>query len=275
MAMPIENLRARTSHFRFLPQFIIVGGQRCGTNSLYEYLVGHPNVAPAFPDQEVHFFDVNFHRGLNWYRGHFPTRATAKAARLTSGSGLITGESSPYYMFHPVAPERIAQTLPDVKLLVLLRNPVDRAYSHYHHELARGYETLSFEEAIEQEADRLQGEVDRMRAHRSYNSFNHQHFSYLTRGEYVSQVETLFSYFPQESILVLISEQFFADPAGAYARVLRFLGLAPIALSAYPKHNPGRYADMDPEIRERLMEHFAQVNDRLYRFLDLDYRWEQ
>jgi hypothetical protein len=271
----IEDVRARTSQLRFLPAFLIVGGQRCGTNSLYEYLIRHPNVARALPDQEVHFFDCNFHKGLNWYRGHFPTRARAKLTKLRSGSGLISGESSPYYMFHPFVAARIAESLPGIKLLVLLRNPVDRAYSHYHHERARGHETLSFEEAVAREPVRLRGEVDRIRRDPTYNSFNHQHFSYLARGEYLTQLQTLFSRFPRENILVLISEQLFADPAEVHARALRFLGLRSIPLSTYVRHNPGRYDDMDPGVRSRLVEHFNEPNARLFRFLGLDDPWEE
>lgn len=273
-ASTVEWLAAGTGRFRLLPTFIIVGGQRCGTNSLYEYICRHPTVARVLFDREVHFFDLNFNRGLNWYRGHFPTRMRAKAAQRRSGSPLVAGESSPYYLFHPLAPERIAKTLPESKLLVLLRNPVDRAYSHYHHERAQGTETLSFEEAIERESERLRGEVERLIRDPTYRSHNHQRFSYLARGDYASQLQNVFSWFPRERVLVLISEQLFADPADSHARVLRFLGLPHLALTNYERHNPGRYDDMDPALRKRLVEHFSEPNERLYRLLDLDFRWQ-
>jgi hypothetical protein len=258
---------------RLLPSFIIVGGQRCGTNSLYEYLVKHPNVGRALPSQEVHFFDLNFHKGFGWYRGHFPLRVRPG---LSQGSEhpLISGECSPYYMFHPLAPQRIAEALPGIKLFVLLRNPVDRAYSHYQHERARGFETLSFDEAIDREAERLSGEVSRMQKDPDFHSRNHHRFSYLARGMYAEQLERLLTLFPRESILVLSSEKLFADPAAARERSLRFLGLPPHHLTSYPHYNPGRYSNMDLQTRNRLMDHFADSNQRLYQLLDTDLGWE-
>jgi Sulfotransferase domain len=250
-----------------------MGGQRCGTNSLYEYLVKHPDVGRALPNQEVHYFDLNFSKGLEWYQGHFPLRVRVGPNRR-SRPPLISGECSPYYMFHPLAPHRIAEVLPTVKLFVLLRNPVDRAYSHYQHERARGFETLSFEEAIEREPERLSGEVLKIESDPNFNSFNHQRFSYLARGMYTEQVERLFSLFPRERILILGSERLFADPAGVREDAIRFLGLPTHHLGTYPHYNPGRYTNMDPQMRHRLMEHFADSNERLYQLAGIDFRWE-
>jgi hypothetical protein len=269
----LEEFGTWTSAGRLMPSFIIVGGQRCGTNSLYEYVVGHPSVARALPEQEIHFFDLNFDRGEAWYRGHFPTRWRSKISERKLGTQLVTGECSPYYMFHPLAPQRIRQLLPGIKLLVLLRNPVDRAFSQYHHERARGFETLSFEEAIEQEPERLRGEEQKIRRDPIYHSFSHQHFSYTARGRYADQLETLFSLYPRENIMVLFSEQFFGDPAAALSKALRFLKLPPLLLERYTAYNSGRYADMAPGLRARLTEHFADTNERLYRMLDTDFRW--
>lgn len=257
---------------RLLPSFIIMGGQRCGTNSLYEYIVKHPDVGRALPNQEVHFFDLNFHKGFGWYQGHFPLRSRTWL-NPRSRTPLITGECSPYYMFHPFAPQRIAAALPAVKLFVLLRNPVDRAYSHYQHERSRGFESLSFEEAIEREPERLSGEVRRMQSDPGFHSFNHHRFSYVARGMYADQVERLFSLFPRENVLVLISERLFADPASTRQEALRFLGLPADQLASYPHYNPGRYSDMDPGIRMRLMKNFADSNERLYQLLGTDFRW--
>jgi hypothetical protein len=274
VAVALEEFGALTNALRMMPSFIIVGGQRCGTNSLYEYVVGHPSAGRAMPGQEIHYFDVNFDRGPAWYRGHFPTRVRSEITKRKLETPLVTGECSPYYMFHPHAPQRIAEMLPSIKLLVLLRDPVDRAYSHYNHERARGYETLPFENAIDQEPDRLRDEVERMQRDPQYQSFNHQHFSYVSRGEYISQLEVLYSLFPKQNILVLISEDLFANPAAVHARVLEFLGLPRLLLSSYPKHNPGRYSDIGPRVRRRLAARFAEPNHRLYHLLGGDLRWE-
>ena len=180
-----------TSQKRLLPEFIIIGSQRSGTTSLYNYLAGHPYVLPAIV-KEVHFFDLAFNNGLNWYRGHFPFTTNGK-----DGQRIITGEASPYYIFHPHAPGRIARIFPGMKIILLLRNPVDRAFSHYQHEASLGFERLPFDEAVEKESSRLQGEIEKMEQDENYRSFNHQHYSYLSRGIDADQVKTWMKYFPK------------------------------------------------------------------------------
>jgi hypothetical protein len=156
----------------------------------------------------------------------------------------------------------------------LLRNPIDRAYSHYQHERHRGVEMLSFEDAIDRESMRLSGEDERMRQEPDYYSFNHHHFSYVARGMYADQLEGLYSFFPERKILVLISEHFFAAPEETYSKALAFLGLPPHSLSDYPTFNPGRQSDIDPRVRRRLAERFADANDRLARLLDISLPWD-
>jgi hypothetical protein len=136
------------------------------------------------------------------------------------GLGLRSGEASPYYLFHPHVPGRVAEHLPGVKLIALLRDPVQRAYSHYQHEVAGGFETLSFEEAIEAEPARLAGETERLLAEPLYNSFAHQHHSYVARGHYAEQLDRWRPLFGDGQLLMLSSERFFADPGRTFGRVL-------------------------------------------------------
>ncbi len=140
-----------TSRARMTPEFLIIGGQRCGTTSMYRTLAQHPNVLKAVKHKGIHYFDTDYQRGMDWYRAHFPLRRTADAVERRTGVRPLTFESSPYYMFHPLAAERIARDLPGVKVLVLLRDPVERAYSAHAHELARGFETEDFETALDLE----------------------------------------------------------------------------------------------------------------------------
>src|SRR5579885_2674785 len=137
--------RTITSSIRLLPDFIIIGTQRGGTTSLYAYLGQHPQIAPAVI-KEVHFFDNNYERGVGWYRTQFPFLIEKSIAKNIGQQNFITGEASPYYLFHPHVPERAAKVVPGAKLIVLLRNPIDRAYSHYYHEVELGHEKLSFEQ---------------------------------------------------------------------------------------------------------------------------------
>jgi sulfotransferase family protein len=170
-------------------------------------------------------------------------------------------------------PARVAEHLPRAKLIALLRDPVERAYSHYQHEVARGFETLSFEEAIEAEPARLAGEVERMAAEPLYNSFAHQHHSYLARGCYAEQLARWRALFPPEQLLVLSSERFFREPERSFARVLDFLELPPSTPDAFEKHNAYDYRQMDATTRGRLVEHYREPNRALYEWLGDDLGW--
>jgi hypothetical protein len=269
--------RASTNWMRLLPDFIIIGVQKGGTTSLYRYLIEHPSIAPIYI-KEPHFFDIHFHKGQGWYRAHFPTLAEKYAAEVVRKQKFITGEASPYYLLHPLAPKRVAQTLPHTKLIVLLRNPVDRAYSQYQHQRRQpGVEPLSFEEAIEREAERLAGEEEKMLQNEKYASFNHRHYSYLARGTYIEQLPRWMNMFPQEQFLILKSEDLFSNPGAIVARTLEFLNI-PVSeeqqKKVYKPFNEARYEPMAPETHARLVEHFKPLNARLYEFLGRDFGWD-
>jgi hypothetical protein len=211
----------------------------------------------------VHYFDVNYQRGERWYRAHFG-RADARGLNL---------DSSPYYLFHPLVPQRLHALLPDARLMVLLRDPVRRAYSHYWHERDRGREPLSFEDAIAAEPERIgraaeqlaRGEIEASDAHRSY--------SYLARGRYAEQLERWFGLFPREQFCVLKFESLAREPLATFNEVLAFLGLAPMARVAPERRNVGSYPPMQPETRERLEAYFAPENERLARLLGEPTGW--
>jgi hypothetical protein len=264
-----------TARFRLLPDYLIIGAQRAGTTSLFKYLVQHPAVGRPFLGKGAHFFDTNYSEDLDLYRAYFPTTAYKWYVKRARHLELVTGEGSPYYLAHPHAPYRIARALPDVKLIALLRDPVERAYSHYQHEVARGFEDLSFEEALEREPKRLSGELERMRSDPSYNSFGLQHHTYLERGLYAKQLEVWYRLFPKDQILILSSEDLFAAPDRAYREALAFLGLTEISLPEYEVFNPRTYTAMNPETRRYLVDYFAEPNERLYELVKVDFGWSR
>src|SRR5436305_181676 len=222
---------------RMLPGFLIVGAERCGTTSMFHLLRQHPAVfGTALRKQEVHFFDVAYHRGLAWYRSQFPLQASARLAARGARARPVAFEASPYYMFHPLAPERIHRDLPGVRLLVLLRDPVERAYSAHANHVGHGLETESFERALELEDPRLEGEAERIIADLSYVSYSHRHHSYRSRGHYADQLKNLERIFGRDRIHVVDSDDFFADPGPAYDQVLDFLGLPPHHPVFTPQH---------------------------------------
>jgi hypothetical protein len=261
--------RAFKEHTRLAPSFIIIGAQRAGTTSLYNYLAGHPDLIPA-RRTEIHFFDRNYHRGAAWYRHQF------RAARASVfNRRLITGESTPYYLFHPLVPERVRQTFPDIKLIVLLRNPVDRAFSHYHYSVKLGVETLTFEEAVAREPERLAGERERLCREPRYHSESHIHYSYLARSLYGDQLTRWMDLFPREQFLILRCEDMDADPPAVLRPAFDFLGLPAHPLDHYRRYNASSYTPMNPATRASLLDYFAPHNERLYRLLDRDFDWDR
>jgi hypothetical protein len=263
-----------TATMRSLPDFLVIGAQRCGTTSLYRYLARHPAVVSAVLNKGVHYFDTNADKSLRWYRSHFPSDPyKALVARRRGVRRVVTGEASPYYIFHPLAVSRIADVLPNVKSVLVLRDPVARAHSHYTHELARGFETLSFEEAIEREEQRLQGEEERMMAEPGYYSYSHQHHSYVARGRYLEQIERWLRVFPREQLMIVDARDLFDEPDATFRSVLRFLELEESSLETYEKLNAHSYSGMTERERGFLEARFAEPNRALSGFLGRDLRW--
>jgi ubiquinone/menaquinone biosynthesis C-methylase UbiE len=247
-----------------LPHFIIIGTQKGGTNSLYHYLVQHPQILPA-TQKEIHYFSLNYQQGWQWYQSQFLLEA--------DGINYITGEGSPYYLFHPQVPQRVYQNCPDTKLIVLLRNPVDRAISHYYWEVKLGFESLSFPAAIAQEPQRLAGEVEKLEQDPNYYSYNHQHFSYLSRGIYIHQLQRWLDIFPQNQFLFLQSEAFYANPEAVVNQVFQFLGLESYQLHEYPVINANAYAKISATLRQRLTKYFEPYNQQLADLLNQEFSW--
>ncbi len=251
---------------REMPSFIVIGTRKAGTTALYNYLGKHPDVVMPFR-KEIKFFDCNFFRGVDWYRSFFPRRARLK-------DGKITGEASPYYILHPLTAQRIAQTLSEVKLIAMLRNPIDRAYSNYQVNVQNRIEALSFERATENEGRRLSGEIERILADVNYPLRKHMNLSYLEAGRYVEQLERWYEHIPPEQILLLKSEDFFEDTPKIYKQVLEFIGLQDWEMELYQNPNFGAYETMSPELRARLAEYFRPYNQRLYELVGRDFGWE-
>jgi hypothetical protein len=263
-----------TSSGRLLPDYLMIGTQRGGTTSLYKYLVRHPAHAHALT-KEVRFFDLQYARGLAWYRSCFPSAAYRAYLKRTKGLHLVVGEASPDYLFHPSVPDRVALHLPEARFVLLLRDPTERAYSHYWHQVSRGHETLTFEDAIEREPSRLDGELRRLQDDPSATSYEYHHHSYLARGRYAEQLERWFRRFGRERFLIELSEDFFTEPDAVAQRVQSFLGLAPRDLGPYEVFNRFRSGSMDPTTGDRLRAYFAPWNARLAELLGRDPGWDR
>ncbi|MGH3156982.1 MAG: sulfotransferase domain-containing protein [Streptosporangiaceae bacterium] len=265
-----------TASARILPGFLMVGPPRCGTTSMYDTLSQHPAVAHPLLSwtREVHYFDNNYHRGMAWYQSHFPLRARAARAAHAVGAQPMAFESSPYYILHPLAPERILRDLPGVKLMVQLRDPIERAFSSHAYSISVGCDTETFERALELEDSRLEGEVERLMEDPSFPSLAHRHHSYRTRGHYVDHLEHLEKLFGRDRIHVVDSADFFTDPKPTYDGVLKYLGLPNVGYPDFKHLNArSRPAPMPDSVRAELEDHFRPYNERLIKWLGWKPSW--
>ena len=261
-------------HTGVLPDFIVIGAQKCGTTSLYNYLIQHPCVYPA-STKEVGYFDRYYHKSLQWYRTQFPSFLKKYYKKIIRREDFITGEASTGYILNPHALERIAKTVPQAKLILMLRNPVDRAYSHYQHSVRGGNETLPFAEALKKEHERVGDALKRMRDDKDYYNLEIAFYAYCSTGIYIDQIKVLRSLFPPEQILIVSTEDFHADPQTVYRRVLAFLNMPYMVLKNAKKFNTGSYSRMDGEVRRTLINFFRPHNQKLYSYLGVQFYWDR
>jgi hypothetical protein len=254
--------RWRLDQSRALPDAVILGAQKSGTSSLHYYLTQHPGVIAPLR-KEVHYFDLNYGRGEAWYRANFGR----------TGQPGLNLESSPYYLFHPAVPQRLRALVPDAKLIVLLRDPVRRAYSSYWHERDKGRETLDFEAAIAAEPGRIDAAHTRLADGTLERSHEHQHHSYLARGRYAEQLERWFAHFPREQFLILRFEDLVKNPLDVLNLTLAFLGLPAAGSVELEARNTRRYPPMANATAAGLRAYFEPANRRLEALLNRPMDW--
>ncbi|MGD1850642.1 MAG: sulfotransferase domain-containing protein [Cyanophyceae cyanobacterium] len=249
-----------------IPFFLIIGVQKGGTTSLYRYLQQHPQVQSALT-KEIHFFDLNFDKGWGWYL----EQLGQKNELGEDDEKLLTGEASPYYIFHPLVPERVYRCAPIVKLIVLLRDPVARSLSHYHHERRWQFESLELEGAIDAENKRLMSEANNFFDNPYYQSHAFQHHSYTSRGLYLQQLLAWEKYFSKANILIIQSEFFDKNIEIVLSKVSEFLELESYEFLPSDRHNSGQYPAAPEYLKQRLARDFFEANQQLLRHLENHY----
>jgi Sulfotransferase domain len=258
-----RDLTGRAGHF---PDFLIIGAQRCGTTYLYDLLTDHPRVLKA-SHKEIHFFDTHFARGPRWYRGNFP--ASPKGENSTGP--YVYGEASPTYMAYSSVPGRIRELLPHIRLIALVRNPVDRAVSHFHHFCRLGYESRSFGDAIDWEYRHLSS------GGRPLFLDSPEHRSdplYLSTGMYGQQIQLWLHAFPRDQILIIPSDDLFEREAEVLEITVRFLELPNISPKRARTPKQFSYPKISRGTRQRLVELFAPYNHELESLLGCSLHWE-
>ncbi|HTO00875.1 MAG TPA: sulfotransferase [Microthrixaceae bacterium] len=274
-----------TSRFRPLPDFVVIGAKRCGTTSLYRVLEQHPGMMPLVPSAKyfpmaenmkgVHWFDRYPEHSDRWYRSHFATSFARNARQKSIGGSVVSGEASPYYMFHPRAIDLSVAHLGDAKLVVMLRNPVDRAHSHYKEQVRNNSETLSFEDALAAEAAILEREVDLMAGDPSYYSYLHENRSYVAQSMYGAILSQWFGRIPSDRFKVIRSEDFYSDPQKVLAEVLEFLGLEPFEFQDLSPRNAAPGKGISAEVRQELWSTFQDDVSTLESLCGRSFLWDQ
>lgn len=266
----------RTSDQRPLPDFLVIGTKRGGTTSLWRYLIQHPLVPRLFPawnTKTSHYFEENWPRGEAWYRSHFPTVKQRAALERKHGAPPKVGEAAPLYMFHPLVASRVAQLMPRARMVVLLRDPVERAYSHWKERRTEGVEPLDFAAALAAEESRTAGEREKLLADPDYFSEAFDWYSYRARGCYLEHLTPWLDHFDREQLLFVASETLYREPAATYARILDFIGLPPYDLGAYDVFNDRPSKGMDDEVRAELTAYYRPHNAALAERLGMTFDW--
>jgi hypothetical protein len=260
-----RNVYGITSFMRVLPDFFVVGVVRSGTTSLYHYLDQHPCIMKSAYD-ELGFFDSNFELGWNWYKSLFPTIIQKKKIEKRNGK-FLTFDDTPFYIYNSIVVKRIKKKFPNAKIIVILRNPIDRAYSNYFLGVNGGKEKREFEEAIEEEMALINN--------RNKEELFDEKLSetYLGRGLYAEQLKVWFKEFPKDSIKIIKSENFAEKTEDVMNDLFQFLDLPEYKIGNIEKKNVAKYTPMKKETRGKLEKFFLPHNQELYNMLENDFEW--
>jgi tetratricopeptide (TPR) repeat protein len=243
------------------PKFIIFGAPRCGSTSLYNYLTNHPKIIPAL-EKEIKFFNDNFTAGIDWYKSHFPP--------LPQGKGFLTGEASIDYIAYPKVPKEIFNLFPDIKLIAVLRNPVDKAISQFHHWTKLGLEQKYFKEIIASEIDLIQ-EIVQSNSTKVKKEANQQ--TYLLGSVYIYFLKNWLDLFPKEQFLIIRSEDLFSKPVETMNQIYKFLEVPKFELANYKVYNSRSYSPSDEDTYKKLTEFFRPYNEQLEDYLGRKLDW--
>ena len=273
--------RRITGNLRLYPNFIIIGSGRAGTTSLYSYLIQHPNIMGSFSHRDekasdLHFFEHMISSSTNWYRSHFPTKLSKKFLELRTKSPVISGEFTSTYMYHPYVPKRIFDLIPNIKLIVILRNPVDKVYSAFSQQFQFQEFTSNFEEYIESELKRI-----KITENKPYmKTFNEDFESIavpniLRHGMYYTYLKKWLDIFPKKQLYIVDSKDLHENTQETLDNIFKFLEIQPETIHDLSKVNVGKYSKMDVLTRRKLIDFFSPFNEKLNDLLGTQFHWNK
>ena len=260
-----------TAPLRVLPDFFVIGVVRSGTTSLYHYLDEHPCITKSAYD-ELGFFDDNYHLGLNWYRSMFPTKSHKEKIIKKFGK-FLTYDVTPFYIYNKISVERIFKAFPNSKIIAVLRNPIDRAYSHYHLSKRAGVVTKSFDDVVKEDMKKIKLYEGTNEKLTDYYFKDVGQNSYLARGFYAEQLKSWFKIFNKNNILIISSENLATKTQNTLDIIFKFLNLEPEKISNLEKVNVAKYPPMSDNIRKELVDYFSKHNENLFNLINLKFDW--
>ncbi len=242
------------SAIRKAPDFLIIGGFKCATTSLYQYLNHHPQILPSL-EKELDFFDLEYEQGLSWYQAQLPP--------IPQTSVFRAGEATPNYLYCPQAPQRVLDAFPDIKLIVILRDPIDRAVSHFHFVPQNGQKKRAIEEVFSTEMKRLEEAI-------SSGSLSLRHLNqnrYLGHSLYLYPLQIWLSYFPMKNVKIVQQEALAFQPSAVLNSIFSFLELPAHELKEYQRHKLGCYSPISQELRSSLETFFHPHREKIEKLL--------
>ena len=268
-----RHIFAITGFIRVIPDFLVIGAKRCGTTSLYQHLSEHPCISRS-PRDNIGFFNENYHLGINWYKSLFPTIFYKKKMESKNKHCLFFDVTSTY-MEEELTAKNVYEVNPNQKIIVILRNPVDRAYSHYHVNVKEKSEKRSFEDAVFEEMNRIKSERIIQNKNKNLRVFTPNNIHYLKKGFYALQLKSWFKIFPREQILVLSTEEFQEDQNLIYKKIFDFLNIPNMKIKSTEKMEKGNYTHMKHDTRNLLLDYFRQCNHELFELINSEFDWKK
>ena len=262
-----------TSSIRILPDFIIIGSSKAGTWAIHNYLLQHPDI--DYSARNIHFFEYAYSNKISWYKSHFPTKLYKSLVESIHKRKCLMSEHTSTYLHHPLIPQRVKDSIPDVKLIVSLRNPIDRAYSNYHMFVRIGVEKRTFEDAVFSEIKRIEiiKENDNFQI-KNPNFSNCVEFNYLRHGTYVDKLENWLKFFRREQFCIVENKDLSKNPQQVLDKIFEFLNVPHFKLRQEERWNVGKYKKMKESTRKTLEDFFKPYNERLYKLLGQNFSWD-
>lgn len=260
-----RKFKGITAAQRKLPDFLVIGGKRCGTTTLFEFLRQHQMIAEPVIDH-MGFFDDNYSIGINYYKSFFPIKTEETAKKLDY-------DVTTSYLTSPFVAERVAKEIPNVKIIVLLRNPTSRAWSDYNASQKKDVSEEQFQSYIDDELQELEASDFEEKVSKNDYNMSEPFSNFIKKGLYAVYLKKWLKLFPRKNFLFISTESFSKDENKVFKQIFDFLGLSNFEIHKLQRMSKGNYEKLNPKIKNKLDLFFASHNDELFKLINEKYDW--